>query len=68
MKEKEKNLNYDQAYNDLQKILFDLQQSETSVEELTQKIKKASELISFCKTKLRSTEKEIQKLLKDSEE
>lgn len=65
---KEKNLTYENAYAELQKILSELQQSETSVEELTQKIKKASELISFCKTKLRSTESEIQKLLKDSDD
>lgn len=62
---KEKSITYDQAYTELHQILSDLQQSETSVEELTQKIKRASELISFCKTKLRNTEKEIQKLLQE---
>ncbi|MBL7831316.1 MAG: exodeoxyribonuclease VII small subunit [Saprospiraceae bacterium] len=62
---KEKSITYDHAYTELHQILSDLQQSETSVEELTQKIKRASELISFCKTKLRNTEKEIQKLLQE---
>ncbi len=62
---KEKSITYDQAYTELHQILSDLQQSETSVEELTQKIKRASELISICKTKLRNTEKEIQKLLQE---
>ena len=62
---KEKSITYDQAYTELHQILSDLQQSETSVEELTQKIKRASELISICKTKLRTTEKEIQKLLQE---
>lgn len=62
---KEKSITYDHAYTELHQILSDLQQSETSVEELTQKIKRASELISICKTKLRNTEKEIQKLLQE---
>lgn len=65
---KEKSLNYDQAYAELQSILAELQQSETSIEDLTKKIKKASELINYCKSKLRSTEKDIQKLLQDNDE
>ncbi|HND17702.1 MAG TPA: exodeoxyribonuclease VII small subunit, partial [Saprospiraceae bacterium] len=64
---KEKNLTYDQAYNELQKILSDLQNSETGVEELTEKIKRASELVTYCKNRLRSTEKEIQKILNEPE-
>ncbi|HMW75074.1 MAG TPA: exodeoxyribonuclease VII small subunit [Saprospiraceae bacterium] len=64
---KEKNLTYDQAYNELQKILSDLQNSETGVEELTEKIKPASELVTYCKNRLRSTEKEIQKILNEPE-
>lgn len=65
---KEKSLSYDQAYAELQSILAELQQSETSIEDLTKKIKKASELINYCKTKLRSTEKDIQKLLQDNDD
>lgn len=65
---KEKSLSYDQAYAELQSILAELQQSETSIEDLTKKIKKASELINYCKTKLRTTEKDIQKLLQDNDD
>ncbi|HMG15636.1 MAG TPA: exodeoxyribonuclease VII small subunit [Saprospiraceae bacterium] len=59
-------LNYDTAYYELQQILFDIQQDVTGLDELSDKIKRAAELVSFCKQKLRSTELEIQKLL-DSE-
>lgn len=65
---KEKSLSYDQAYAELQSILAELQQSETSIEDLTKKIKKASELINYCKTKLRTTEKDIQKLLQENDD
>jgi exodeoxyribonuclease VII small subunit len=64
---KDKTLSYDKAFSELQDILMALQQSETGVEELTIKIKRASELISFCKNKLRTTENEIQKLLQEPE-
>lgn len=64
---KEKKLTYDQAYTELQNILTQLQNAETGVEEMTEKIKRASELVAYCKSRLRSTEKEIQSILRDPE-
>lgn len=60
---KTKILNYDDAYIELQQILSDIQQDVTGLDELSDKIKRAAELVNFCKQKLRSTELEIQKLL-----
>lgn len=60
---KNKTLNYDDAYIELQQILTDIQQDVTGLDELSDKIKRAAELVNFCKQKLRSTELEIQKLL-----
>ncbi len=56
-------LNYDTAYLELQQILSDIQQDVTGLDELSDKIKRAAELVNFCKHKLRATELEIQKLL-----
>jgi exodeoxyribonuclease VII small subunit len=61
-------LNYDTAYIELQQILSDIQQDVTGLDELSDKIKRAAELVNFCKQKLRSTELEIQKLLEGDSE
>lgn len=50
---------YDKAYNELQAILEELQSESVSIDKLSTKIKKANELISFCKTRLREVESEL---------
>lgn len=57
--------NYDEAYDELQSIMSDLQDDEISVDELTIKVKRASELIKFCNQKLRSTESQISDIIKE---
>lgn len=52
-------LSYDSAIVELQAILDDLQGSETKIDTLSKKITRAKELLTFCKTHLRSTEEEI---------
>ena len=65
---KDKSLNYDKAYNELLEIIANLQQDNTGLDELSEKIKRANELINFCKEKLRSTESEIHKMFDEDEE
>jgi exodeoxyribonuclease VII small subunit len=55
---------YDKAYEELEQIMADLQEDKVSVDELTAKVKRAVELITFCNTMLRSTEAEVEKLVK----
>ncbi len=50
---------YDKAYKELQAILEELQSESVSIDKLSTKIKKANELISFCKTRLREVESEL---------
>lgn len=57
--------NYDEAYNELQAIMTDLQNDEISVDALTEKVKRASELIKYCNQKLRSTESQISDIIKE---
>ena len=55
-------ISYENAMKELQEIVTNLQNEVTSVDELSEKVKRAAELIEYCKTKLRSTEESIDKL------
>jgi exodeoxyribonuclease VII small subunit len=50
---------FDAAYTELQKIVEQLQNEEVSIDKLSTQIKKATDLVKFCKTKLRNVEDEI---------
>ncbi len=54
-----KNKSFDKAYSELQKISDLLQQDDISIDKLSTHIKKASELVRFCKDKLRTISEEI---------
>ena len=60
-------LNYSDAFEELQKIVAEIEHGEISVDELSQKVKRATELIKICKTKLTTTEEDVNKILKDLE-
>jgi len=66
----QKKLTYKEAFSELENILSKLENDELDVDELTENVKKASELIKFCKTKLFDTETEVEKIINelDSEE
>ena len=51
---------YEKAIEELQSILEDLQTDEVSVDDLAKKLKKANELLSYCKSRLRSVEEELE--------
>ena len=57
-------LTYEKAYEELESILADLQEDKISVDELTAKVKRAAQLITFCSEMLRSTEKEVSEIVK----
>lgn len=58
-----KEYTYNDAFDELQSIVTAIETGETSVDELTAKIRRASELILICKTKLTASEEEVDKLL-----
>ncbi|MGC6414497.1 MAG: exodeoxyribonuclease VII small subunit [Bacteroidia bacterium] len=62
---KNEKLNYTDAYEELIGIVNDLEEGEISVDELTEKIKRASELIQFCKGILRKTELDVDQILEE---
>lgn len=61
-------LTYTSAITELEKIVKDIESGEIDVDVLTVKVKRASELITFCKDRLRNTQKEVEKTLVDIDE
>jgi exodeoxyribonuclease VII small subunit len=60
-------LNYKDALNELSIIAKAIEEESISVDELATKVKRASELIDFCQTKLKSTDAEVKKILAQME-
>jgi exodeoxyribonuclease VII small subunit len=58
-------LNYVEAFQELQEIVTEIEQGEISVDKLSEKVKRASELIKICKLKLTTTEEDVNKILKE---
>jgi exodeoxyribonuclease VII small subunit len=58
---------YTEAFEELQQIVADIEDGEISVDELSVKVKRASELIKICKEKLTATDSDVSKILEDLE-
>ena len=63
----EKTLTYEEAYAELAAIAKEIESETISVDILAQKIKRASELITWCQARLRSTETEVNKIIDQME-
>jgi exodeoxyribonuclease VII small subunit len=63
----EENLTYEAAYKELTEIAYDIENESVSVDVLADKVKRASVLIGYCQTKLRTTESEVNKIVKQME-
>lgn len=59
--------NYSAALEELQTIVAEIEDGQISVDELSEKVKRAAVLIKICKSKLTSTEEDVAKILKDLE-
>lgn len=55
----QENLSYKEAMAQLEQIVHKIENEEPDVDELSDMVKKASELMQFCRKKLKSTEEEI---------
>lgn len=60
--------NYTEAFEELQEIVSEIESGEISVDELSQKVKRAALLIQICKAKLTATENDVESILKGLEE
>lgn len=57
--------NYTDAFEELQTIVSEIEQGEISVDELSEKVKRAAVLTKICKLKLTTTEEDVNRILKE---
>jgi exodeoxyribonuclease VII small subunit len=60
--------NYTEAFTELQEIVSEIENGEITVDELSEKVKRAAFLIKICKDKLAATEGDVNKILKELED
>jgi len=58
-----KDISYSDALNELNEIAGEIENESIAVDELTIKLRRASELITLCRAKLRLTEEEVKKII-----
>ncbi len=56
---------YEKAVSELQQIIDELQNEVVSMDDLSAKVKRAAELIAWCRQKLRDTSAEIDRLFEE---
>lgn len=55
--------NYQEAFEEIQEILSEIENGNISIDDLSDKVKRASELMDICNNKLKNTEKDVQQIL-----
>lgn len=63
-----KKLTYSQAIEEIEEIISKIENDEIEIDELPQNVGRVAELLKYCKAQLRSTEEEVEKILKDFSE
>lgn len=58
-------ISYTEAYNELQTIISEMENSEITIDDLDSRIKRASDLLKICKDKLYKTETSVQQILEE---
>ena len=58
-----KEITYNEAVNEIEEILYQIESEELDIDILSEKVKRVSSLIKICKKKLHQTETEVQKIL-----
>jgi len=63
-----KQLSYNNAIEEIELIINKVENQELDIDELSANVKRVAELLNFCKMKLKNTEDEVQKILKEFDE
>ncbi|MFP4063910.1 MAG: exodeoxyribonuclease VII small subunit [Bacteroidales bacterium] len=58
---------YTEAFRELQDIVTDIEEGQIDVDVLSEKVKRATELIRICKEKLHNTNEDVQEILRELE-
>lgn len=59
---------YALAFEELQRIVSEMERGDVGIDELANNVKRASELIQYCRNKLKTTELDVAEILKQLEE
>lgn len=59
---------YTAAFKELNEIVNDIETGDITVDALSEKVKRAAELIAICKQKLRATELDVRRILHELDE
>jgi exodeoxyribonuclease VII small subunit len=62
-----KELSYKEAITEIEEILRQIENEEPDVDQLSEKVKRLSALVTLCREKLHNTEEEIEKILREIE-
>ena len=65
---KVRQITYSQALSELEKIVGEIESEKIDLDLLGEKVKRASYLIKFCRTRLTSTEEEVKRALGELED
>jgi len=57
------NLTYQQALDELTDIVAQLENESIPIDELAEKVKRASDLIQYCQSRLNATDTEVKKII-----
>ena len=61
-------ISYKDAIEEIESILQQVESGELDVDQLTDKVKRVSALLEICNKKLKTTEKEVEKIIKDMQD
>jgi len=59
------NFSYNKSIQEIEEIIKQLESNELDIDALSEKVKKATQLIKNCKNKLRETEKHLDDIMED---
>ncbi|MDR2763543.1 MAG: exodeoxyribonuclease VII small subunit [Tannerella sp.] len=60
-----KETTYTEAFEELKRIVSDVDRKEIPIDELAEKVRRAAQLVKICKSKLDSTEEDVNRILKE---
>ena len=60
-----KKISYSEAIAEIEETIALIESEELDVDDLSEKVKRVSELLEICKAKLSNTEKEVEKILSE---
>lgn len=64
---KKKNLTYEQALHQLETIVKGFEQGNIGIDQLTEQIREAQDLLAFCKEKLETVENDVKNIFQNEQ-